>query len=95
MELTTKELIKYYKYVYLYMNITAYKNCLFDLINKSDLYNKDFYIKIFNDYKFFNKPDFEELTENEILNIYKNIETLKNLYNKIKRSYEKRLQEAV
>lgn len=91
MELTTKELKKYYKYVYLYMNIKAYKNCLFDLINKSNLCNKDFYINIFNDYKFFNNPDFEELTEIELLNIYKNIETLKNLYDKIKRTYEKKV----
>ena len=95
MELTTKELIKYYKYAYLYMNISAYKNCLFDLINKSDLCNKNFYINIFNDYKFFNNPDFKGLTKNELLNIYKNIETLKSLYDKIKRTYEKRLKEAV
>lgn len=95
MKLTTKELIKYYKYVYLYMDITAYKNCLFELIKNSDLCNKDFYINIFNDYKFFNNPDFEGLTENEILNVYKNIETLKSLYDKIKITYEKRLKEAV
>jgi hypothetical protein len=95
MELTTKELIKYYKYVYLYMNISAYKNYLFELINKSDLCDKDFYINIFNDYKFFNNPDFEGLTEIELYNVYKNIETLKSLYDKIQRTYEKRLKEAV
>ena len=95
MKLKTKELIKYYKYVYLYMNIKAYKNYLFELINESDLCNKDFYINIFNDYKFFNNPDFEGLTEIELLNIYKNIETLKSLYDKIKRTYEKKLKEAI
>lgn len=86
MELTTKELIKYYKYVYLYMNISAYKNYLFELIKKSNLCNKDFYINIFNSYKFFNNPDFEGLTENELLNVYKNIKTLKNLYDKIEKN---------
>jgi len=91
MELTTKELNRYYKYVYLYMNISAYKNYLFDLIKKSDLCNKDFYINIFNDYKFFNNPVFEGLTENKLNTIYKNIEFIKNLYDKIKRTYEKGL----
>lgn len=90
MELTLKELIKYYKYVYLYMNISAYKSYLFDLIKKSNLCNKDFYINIFNNYKFFNNPDFKGLTKVELLNIYKNIETLKGLYDKIKRTYEKK-----
>lgn len=95
MELTTKELIKYYKYVYLYMNISAYNNYLLELIKKSNLDNKDFYINIFDDYKFFNNPDFEGLTKNELLNIYKNIALIKNLYDKIQRTFEKRLKEAV
>ncbi len=92
MKLTTKELISYYKYVYLYMSVAAYHKYLFELINKSDLCNKDFYINIFNDYEFFNNPDFEGLTEIEMLNIYKNIESLKSLYDKIKRTFEKAYQ---
>ena len=95
MELTKKELIKYYKYVYLYMNISAYKNYLFDLIIKSDLCNKEFYINIFNNYKFFNKPDFEKLTEVELYNVYKNIEFIKSLYDTIQKTFEKKLKEAV
>lgn len=92
MKLTTKELINYYKYVYLHMSIKAYHKYLFELINKSDLCNKDFYINIFNDYEFFNNPDFEGLTEIELLNVYKNIETIKGLYDKIKRTFEKAYQ---
>ena len=95
MELTSKEVKKYYRYVYLYMQISAYNNYLFDLIKKSDLCNKEFYINIFNDYKMYNTLDFSEYSEIELYNIYKNIEFIKSLYDKIRITYERKLKEVV
>ena len=53
MELTKKELINFYRYVYLKMNISAYRNYLLEKINN------DFITKIFTDINFYNNPNFD------------------------------------
>lgn len=76
MELTKKELINFYRYVYLKMNISAYRNYLLKKINN------DFITKIFNDINFYNNPNFDNF---DSLKIYNDLSFILKMYEKIKK----------
>jgi hypothetical protein len=77
MELTEKELISFYRYVYLKMNISAYRNYLLKKINN------DFITKIFTDINFYNNPNFNGF---DLLKTYNDLQFILKMYEKIKKA---------
>ena len=77
MELTKKELINFYRYVYLKMNISAYRNYLLKKINN------DFITKIFTDIDFFNNPNFDNFN---LLKTYNDLQFILKMYEKIQKA---------
>lgn len=77
MELTKKELINFYRYVYLKMNISAYRKYLLDKINN------DFVTKIFTDINFYNNPNFDNF---DLLKTYNDLQFILKMYEKIQKA---------
>ena len=77
MELTKKDLINFYRYVYLKMNILAYRNYLLKKINN------DFITKIFTDINFYNNPNFDNF---DLLKTYNDLQFILKMYEKIKKA---------
>lgn len=77
MELTKKELINFYRYVYLKMSISAYRSYLLKKINN------DFITKIFTDINFYNNPNFDGF---DLLKTYSDLKFILKMYEKIKKA---------
>ena len=77
MELTKKELNNFYRYVYLKMNISAYRNYLLKKINN------DFITKIFTNIDFYNNPNFNNF---DLLKTYNDLQFILKMYEKINKA---------